>query len=358
MMLQVFIILQYCTQTNKRSKSKDQKSKMVIGYRSVWFCTFTEEIRSILVESNRQSDHKQRNLLIATLLNFIISAVEIAGGLFSGSLALLSDALHNLSDAFAVLIAYMAGRISDRQPDHRMTFGFKRAEILAALLNAVILIVLTIYLFYASYRRLREPEPVLGSVMFLTAVIGLLANVAAVFLLRGDAGRNINVRAAYLHLLGDSLSSVAVIAGSILIYFFKLYWIDPAVTIIIGLYILKHAWMILREAVDILMQSSPKDIRLADLCRELESIPAIENVHHVHIWNLTDQQIHFEGHVDLAENLTVGQTEVILKQMQQILWEKFRISHMTVQFEYQSCEDKEVVHVERRKEKGERREEK
>ncbi|MDD5507363.1 MAG: cation diffusion facilitator family transporter [Bacteroidales bacterium] len=303
-------------------------------------------------EIHKQADRRQRNLLIATLLNFIISAVEIAGGWLSGSLALFSDALHNLGDAFAVLIAYVAGKIGARQPDHRMTFGFKRAEILAALLNAVILIVVTVYLFYASYQRLREPEPVTGSVMFLTAVIGLLANVAAVFLLRKDAGENINIRAAYLHLLGDSLSSVAVIAGSILIYFFKLYWIDPVVTIVIGLYILKHAWMILREAVDILMQSSPRDIRLDDLCRELESVPGIDNIHHVHIWNLTDQQVHFEGHVELVENLTVEQTESIRKQMKQILREKFRISHLTVQFEYRSCDDQERI---KREERGERR---
>jgi len=309
------------------------------------------------VESNHHRDQKQRNLLITTLLNFIISAIEIAGGFLSGSLALLSDALHNLSDAFAVLIAYIAGVISNKQPDHRMTFGFKRAEILAALFNALILIAVTIYLFYAAYQRLREPAPVTGSVMFFTAVIGLLANVAAVIILRKDAGKNMNVRAAYLHLLGDSLSSVAVIAGSILIYFFKLYWIDPVVTMIVGVYILKHAWMILREAVDILMQSGPRDIRLADLCRELESIPAIDNVHHVHLWNLTDQQIHFEGHVDLAENLSVEQTGAIRKQMERILWEKFRISHLTVQFEYRSCDDKRVVHVERREEKGERRKE-
>jgi cobalt-zinc-cadmium efflux system protein len=164
-----------------------------------------------------------------------------------------------------------------------------------------------------------------------------------------------NSRAAYLHLLGDSLSSVAVIVGSILIYFFHLFWIDPLVTIIIGLYILKHAWMILRETVDILMQSSPRDLRLTELCHALESLPSIDNIHHVHIWNLTDQQIHFEGHVDLKENMTVEQTEVIRKQMEQILWDQFKISHLTAQFGYKSCDDKGVIHGERREEKGERR---
>ncbi len=297
----------------------------------------------MFVELHQHTDHKQRNLLTATLLNFIITAVEIAGGLLSNSLALLSDALHNLSDAFAVLIAYIAGRFSNKQPDQRMTFGFKRMEILAALLNAVILIVVTIYLFYEAFRRLREPAPVSGSVMFIVAVIGLIANVVAVLLLRKDAGKNINIRATYLHLVGDSLSSVAVIVGSVLIYFFNLYWVDPLVTIVIGLYILKHAWMILRQALDILMQSSPRNIQVTDICYELELLPEVDNIHHIHLWNLTDQQIHFEGHVDLKENMTVEQTAYIRKKMEEILWNKFKISHLTVQFEYQSCDDKTVI---------------
>lgn len=297
-------------------------------------------------QEQNHTNHSQRNLLIATFLNFTISAVEIAGGLLSNSLALLSDAVHNLSDAFAVLIAYLAGKIGNKQPDQRMTFGFKRAEILAALLNAVILIVVTVYLFIEAYRRFQDPAPVKGTIMLVVAVIGLAANLAAVFLLRKDSTRNINIRAAYIHLLGDSFSSLAVIIGSILIFFFGMYWIDPLVTVLIGLYILKHTWGILREAVDILMQSSPRKLNLNQICHELEQIPEVRNIHHVHIWNLTDFQIHFEGHAELKGNLTVSQTGPILKKMEQVLLEKFGIIHTTVQFEFNLCEDKTVIHGE------------
>jgi cobalt-zinc-cadmium efflux system protein len=288
----------------------------------------------------------QRNLLIATLLNFLISAVEIAGGILSNSLALLSDAVHNLSDAVAVLIAYLAGKIGNRQPDPRRTFGFRRAEILAALLNAVILIVVTVYLFYEAYRRFQEPAEIKGRIMFIIALVGLAANLAAVFLLRTDAHRNINIRAAYVHLVGDSLSSVAVILGSLLIHFFGWYWIDPLVTMLIGLYILKHAWLILREAVDILMQAGPRNIDILEVCETLEGIPGIANIHHVHLWNLTDQQVHFECHADLKGNLTIEQTGPVLKDMERILLDEYRISHITVQFEYNRCEDQTVIHGE------------
>lgn len=300
----------------------------------------------MLHDDQHYANHSQRNLLIATVLNFLIAAVEIIGGLVSNSLALLSDAVHNLSDAFAVLIAYLAGKIGNKQPDLRMTFGFKRAEILAALLNAIILIVVTVYLFYEAYRRFQEPAPVKGTIMLVVGVIGLAANLVAVFLLRRDSARNINIRAAYIHLLGDSLSSLAVILGSILIFLFGIYWIDPLVTVLIGIYILKHTWGILREAVDILMQSSPRKLNLNEICDELEQIPEVSNIHHVHIWNLTDRQIHFEGHAELKGNLTVSQTGSILKKMEQVLLEKFGITHTTVQFEYNLCEDKTVIHGE------------
>jgi cobalt-zinc-cadmium efflux system protein len=286
----------------------------------------------------------QRNLLIATLLNFLISAVEIAGGILSNSLSLLSDAVHNLSDAVAVLVAYLAGTIANRQPDSRRTFGFKRVEILAALLNAVILVVVTIYLFYEAYRRFREPANVQGNIMFIVALIGLMANLAAVMLLRKDSGKNINVRAAYIHLVGDSLSSVAVIIGSILIHFFEIFWVDPLVTVLIGLYILKHAWLILREAVDILMQAGPRDRDIREICSELERIPEIANIHHVHLWNLTDRQIHFECHADLRKDLALSETGQVREKMEMILHENFQVTHLTVQFEYDTCPDKNMIH--------------
>lgn len=283
-------------------------------------------------------------MLIATILNLVISVAEIIGGIISNSLSLLSDALHNLGDALAVFLAWIANRISRRPSNNRRTFGYKRIEILAALLNAALLIIVTIYLFYEAALRILEPEPIKGQIMMIVASIGLLANLAAVFLLHRDSGKNINVRAAYLHLLSDTLSSVAVILGGVLIYYFDLYWIDPVITILIGLYILKETWGILRQANDILMQGTPAGLDLDRVRADLEQLPGIRNIHHVHSWNLDDRSIHFECHADLIEDFRLSDVEKTHQKMQDLLRRRYGISHITIQFEHGWCDDQAMIH--------------
>ena len=290
-------------------------------------------------------DLKGKNLLFATVLNLVITVVEIIGGLVSNSLALLSDAIHNLGDTFAVLLAYIANLIGRKVADEKKTFGYKRVEILSALLNALVLIVITIFLFIEAYKRFQDPEPVRGLIMFIVASVGLVANLAAVLLLRGDTHKNLNIRAAYLHLLGDTISSVAVIAGSVLIYFFNMYWLDPLITILIGIYIIKEAYMVLKEAVDILMQGTPASINLQEVVKEIEEHTQISNVHHVHAWKLDDTQIHFECHIDLHEDLSLSRTDLIRSEIEKLLQNKFNISHVTIQFEYNCCDEKSVIHT-------------
>lgn len=285
-----------------------------------------------------------RNLLFVTLLNIVITAAEFVGGFISNSLALLSDAVHNLGDTFAIILAYIANKISKRSANERKTFGYKRIEILAALLNAVVLIVIIVFLFREAWLRLNNPEPIKGLIMFVVATIGLLANLLSVILLKKDSDKNINIKAAYLHLLGDTISSVAVIIGSILIYFFKVYWVDPLITVLIGLYILKETFSVLGEAVDILMQATPKSVDLPQIKNELENIKGVDNIHHVHIWNLNDSQIHFECHADVHKDLRISETNTILKEIETILKNKFKITHVTIQFEHYCCDKKELVH--------------
>ena len=287
---------------------------------------------------------KGKNLLLAFGLNLVITITEIIGGLLSNSLALLSDAIHNLGDTFAVMLAYIANLISRRDANERKTFGYKRIEILAALLNAFILIVITLFLFVEAYKRFQSPEPIRGMLMFWVAVIGLIANLLAVLLLKRDSGHNLNIRAAYLHLLGDTISSVAVIAGSVLIYYFEIYWVDPLVTLLIGIYILKEAFVVLRETVDILMQGTPSTINLKKVVEEIEKHKEIRNVHHVHAWKLDDKQIHFECHADLTKDLPLSKTDEIRAEIEAILLNKFNISHATLQFEYNCCDEKSVIH--------------
>ena len=188
------------------------------------------------------ADMKGHKLLWATALNFSITLVQIVGGLVSNSLSLLSDAVHNLGDSSAIFIAFLAGRHAEKCPDLRKTFGYKRSEILAALFNAVALIVICVFLFVEAYERFRNPEPIRGAVMLIVATFGLLANLIAVVMLHRDREHNLNIRAAYLHLLGDTLSSVAVILGGIAIWIWKLYWLDPLITVAVGVYIIWHTW--------------------------------------------------------------------------------------------------------------------
>ncbi|MBN2273179.1 MAG: cation transporter [Bacteroidales bacterium] len=293
---------------------------------------------------HKETDSSQRNLLISALLNLVITVAEIAGGLISNSLALLSDALHNLGDTSAVIIAYFANLVSKRKYSDKKTFGYKRIEILAALFNAVVLIVIIIYLFIEAFKRFQNPELVKGTLMFVVAVIGFAGNLISVILLKRDASKSINIRAAYLHLLGDTISSVLVIAGAVLIFSLRLFWIDPLVTILLGLYLLKETYEIIRQTIGILMQETPHGMDLNVIKNELESLPGIDNIHHVHAWNLTDREIHFECHVDLTEDIKVSDTEHINENIRHILLEKFGITHVTVQHEFNCCDDKNMIH--------------
>ncbi|MGM0531963.1 MAG: cation diffusion facilitator family transporter [Bacteroidota bacterium] len=286
---------------------------------------------------------KKRNVVISIFLNLIITIVEFAGGILSNSLALISDALHNLSDTFSIFISYMALIIGKKGSTPKNTFGYKRIEILAALLNAIILIVISIYLFYEAYHRLTEPEPIQGEMMLIVAVIGLLANLISVFLLHGDSVKSLNIKAAYLHLLGDTLSSAGVIVASLLILYLDIYWIDPLLTFIIGVFILRATYGVLKETVEILMQATPEYLDINEIKHNLESHPKVENIHHIHVWRLSDNQVHLECHADVSNNYSMQEADEIRKDLESKLKHSFNIHHVTIQMEYHTCRDKRII---------------
>ncbi len=285
----------------------------------------------------------EKNLLAAVVLNFTITIVEIIGGILSNSLALLSDAIHNLGDGFAVLLAYIALRISKRESNQRKTFGYKRIEILAAFVNSIVLVAICIFLIWQAVERFQNPAPIKGLIMFSVAAVGLLANLVAVILLQSDSKKNINIRAAYLHLLGDTLSSIVVILGGILIWQFEIYWIDPAITVLISLYILKETYLLLKDSFNILMQSSPKELNLDEIKTEVEKLEGVKNIHHVHAWSLNDQQVYFEGHIDLNEDMPVSKTDALKNRIRTLLHNKFQIDHTTLEVEFGCCHDDELI---------------
>ena len=295
-------------------------------------------------EHHHHTELHGKNLFWVTLLNVVITVTEIIGGLISGSLALLSDAIHNLGDTLALIFAFIANKMSHKEADMKRTFGYKRVEILTALFNALLLIAICLFLFKEAYDRFFDPEPIKGLLMLVVAIIGLLANGFSVLILQKDKDKNINIRAAYLHLLGDTLSSVAVIIGGLAIWLFDIVWIDPVITIIVGIYIIYHAWEILKQSTAILMQSAPAHIDIQEIVFDIEKINEIKDIHHIHLWQLNEEQLHFEAHINVHDNIDMLKVMELKHQIEDILESK-GIEHTTLQMGYQCCEGKEQVIV-------------
>jgi cobalt-zinc-cadmium efflux system protein len=205
-------------------------------------------------------------------------------------------------------------------------------------------VAICIFLIYNAIERFRHPRPIDGLVMLIVAVIGFIANLITVFLLKKDSAININVRAAYLHLLGDTMSSAMVITGGILIYFFNIWWVDPLITILISLYIIKESYSLIKDTVNILMQSAPENLDLESIKKDVELLPEVLNIHHIHAWNLNEREVHFEGHIDLNKDLPVSHADKIRKKIESLLAEKYHISHFTLQMEFGCCDDTEIIH--------------
>jgi cobalt-zinc-cadmium efflux system protein len=281
-------------------------------------------------------------LFITMMLNFLITVVEFIGGVFSGSLSLISDALHNFSDGIAIIISYIAIRLGRHPQSFKYTFGLKRAEILAAAFNAGTLIGICIYLFKESYERFVSPQHIQGSMMILVATIGLVANVVGTILLKKGSKNNINIRSTYFHLLGDAVSSLAVIIGGLFIHLFRMYWVDPLLTILISLYILKKSIEIVLESINVLMMGAPENVSIENIQREMEEIPGINNIHHVHVWRLGEHDIHFEAHIDV-DDMLVSRTTSLSSVVEEKLKNNHRITHITLQFETDRCNSKSLL---------------
>lgn len=291
---------------------------------------------------NSGSETSEKNLFITMALNFFITIAEVIGGFISGSLSLISDALHNFSDGIAIIITYIAMRLSKKPKTFKYTFGLKRAEIIAAIINASTLIIISFFLMKEAIERFYNPSPITGSLMLIVAALGLIANIAGTLLLKKGSEGNLNIRAAYFHLLSDAVSSLAVIIGAVFIIFYKIYWIDPLLTILISVYILKETYEIVKEALDVIMMSSPEGIDLNELKLLVESINGVKNIHHIHLWKLNDNDTHFEAHIEV-EDMVVSKTAEIQKLIEHELHDRYEINHTTLQFECDKCSTKSIV---------------
>lgn len=274
-----------------------------------------------------------RRFLAVTILNATITVVEIIGGVLSGSLALLSDAFHNFGDSLSIVMGYVAQVISGRPENSKRTFGYRRAEILSAFLNALFLLVMSIFLIVEAIQRLEHPEHVNGKIMLIVAIIGFIANLLSAVLLHAGSHDSLNIKATYLHVLSDSLSSVAVIIGAIILMYVNVPWLDPTLTIAVALYIAWEAWPIIRKTIEILMQSAPK-LDYQAIKKDIMAIDGVEGVHHVHAWSMDEHRIVFSAHIN-CRDMKISECENIYRQIEKILTTKYNISHVTLQAECQ-----------------------
>ncbi|MBU3820605.1 cation diffusion facilitator family transporter [Flavobacteriaceae bacterium XHP0103] len=286
---------------------------------------------------------KDRNLFISILLNVLITTAQIIGGIVSGSLALLSDALHNFSDVLSLIVSYVASKLAKKDASPDKTFGYKRAEILAAFVNASTLVIVAVLLIIEAYKRFKNPEEIESGLVIWLSIIAIIANGLSVLLLKKDSENNINIKSAYLHMLTDMMASVAVLIGGLLIKFYGILWIDSVLTFLIALYLIWVGFDLLKTSTRVLMLFTPDHINIEEVVEAVNKLPKVNHLHHVHIWGLNDDEFHLEAHLDFSEDITISEFDFILETIENILREEFNINHVTIQPEFNKEDPKEII---------------
>lgn len=286
---------------------------------------------------NIDSSSKGR-LLLTMVLNFLITIAELIGGIISGSLSLISDALHNFSDGISIIVSYIAIKIAAVPKNDKYTFGYKRAEIFAAFINTSVLLVISIFLIEEAIVKFFHPEQIEGNIIIIVASIGLAANIIGTLLLKKGSEGSINIRSSYLHLLSDAFSSLAVIIGGLLIWVWDIYWVDPLLTILISIYIIIEGFSILKKSIDIFMMRAPNDFDIQEISNNIRQINGIVGVHHLHYWMLNDEQKHFEAHIEVNDRKQ-SELDDLRGNIIEMLHHKYDIEHTTLQFEFIKCEN-------------------
>lgn len=277
----------------------------------------------------------------AIILTVGILLLELIGGILTNSLALLSDAGHIFADVFALGLSWVALVLSGLLPDQRKTYGYLRAEVLAAVTNGVTLFLVALWIFYEAIGRISSPEPVKSLEMFLIALIGLVVNLIVLLKLKEATQQSLNIKSAFMHVLGDMLSSIGVIVGGILMLVTQYYIFDPIISILIGLIILRGAVGVLKEGSDILLEGVPKNIKLNEVEKVLKHIPGVVDIHDLHVWSISSAHLALSAHV-VVEEQTTHSTKKILDEIQAKMMENFNVEHLTIQFECLCCGTQKV----------------
>lgn len=308
------------------------------------FSLKNNKLSVVMSHTGHRHDNSSRNILLTIFLNILITVAQVAGGLISGSMALLSDAAHNFSDVLSLIISYGASRLAIRKQTLRQTYGFKRAGIFAAFVNTATLLVIAAILIWEAISRLIHPGPVAGDIVILLAFAGIVLNGLSLVFIKKEASRSMNIRSAYIHLFMDMITSIAVLAGGLIIKYLGWNWIDSILSIIISIYFLFSSWGIFYESVRIFMQFTPSSIDIEQIAEEINSLKGVRNMHHVHVWQLDDREMMLEAHLDLEDNYTISQFESILEDVEFIL-AKFNIHHFNIQPELHRDDLKELINT-------------
>lgn len=282
------------------------------------------------VKPSNQGVSREKSLWWALSLTGGFLIAEVIGGILTGSLALISDAAHMLTDVTALIIALIAIRVSKRPADARRTFGYYRFEILAAAFNAALLFAVALYIIYEAYQRLKQPPEIYSTGMLIIASLGLLINLASMYLLSRDKDKNLNLKSAYLEVWSDMLGSVGVIIAALLIRFTGWGWVDSAIAVLIGLWVLPRTWILLKETINILLEGVPAGIDFNKIKSRIMSIKGISDVHDLHIWAITSDKISLTAHLIIASGF---KEELVRGEVQSLLLSQFKILHTTLQTE-------------------------
>jgi cobalt-zinc-cadmium efflux system protein len=278
----------------------------------------------------------EKRFVVSLVLTGLILVAEVVGGLWTRSLALLSDAAHVFLDVFALGLSYVALRLVALPPDDRHTYGFHRMQVLAALTNGATLLLVAFEILRVAWERFRNPAPVLAGPMLVVAVVGLVVNLVVALVLREHDHDDLNVHSAFMHVLGDALASVGVIVAGMVILLTGWLWVDPLVSVLIGLIILLGSGRVLREAVHILAEGIPEGIKASTVAEAMGDVPGVVEVHDLHVWTVSPGYAALSAHV-LVDDQALSQTQQVMELLKQALVEQFGIEHTTIQFECDNC---------------------
>jgi cobalt-zinc-cadmium efflux system protein len=286
-----------------------------------------------LREAAKQTTHRLSLSLFLTLA-FVI--IEAGAGIFANSLALLTDAAHNLTDVIALGLTWFAVRITSQPANAHKTYGYHRAGILVALLNSTTLVLISLGIFYEAYRRFVNPPEVESSILIGVGLIAVVINLFTAWLVHRGSEHDLNLRSAFVHLMGDVLSTVGAVIAGVIIYFTDANWLDPLVSVLIGFLILYNAWGILRDAVDILLESTPRDVDVQTMVKDIAQVDGVLGIHDIHVWSLTQSLRTMSAHI-LTDDVHISTGAEIQREINELLNHRYNITHATLQLECVDC---------------------